>query len=58
MRILEQNELRFVAGGDGVLDVKNNNGYGNGSEFGPPPGHSGEHNPQLTEWNAGPKGDR
>jgi hypothetical protein len=58
MRILEQNELRFVAGGDGVPIFKNNNGYGNGAEAGPPPGESGEHNPQLTEWNSGPKGPR
>ena len=27
-------------------------------ERGPPPGNSGAHNPQLTSWNAGPKGAR
>jgi len=37
---------------------KNNNGYGNGPESGPPPGNSGDHNPQLTGWNRGPKGPR
>jgi hypothetical protein len=38
--------------------TKNNNGYGNGAESGPPPGNSGDHNPQLTSWNRGPKGPR
>ena len=38
--------------------TKNNNGYGNGPESGPPPGNSGDHNPQLTTWNSGPKGPR
>jgi len=38
--------------------TKNNNGYGNGAESGPPPGNSGDHNPQLTGWNRGPKGPR
>ena len=37
---------------------KNNNGYGNGPESGPPPGNSGAHNPQLLGWNRGPKGPR
>ena len=60
MRLLSQQETMFVAGG-GELDFsfgKNNNGYGNGPEAGPPPGQSGEHNPQLTSWNSGPKGPR
>jgi hypothetical protein len=62
MRILSENETTFVSGGctDEVCmpDVKNNNGYGNGAESGPPPGRSGEHNPQLTSDNSGPRGDR
>ena len=65
MRVLTPTEMSFVSGGclegcsEGCLpDVKNNNGYGNGAEFGPPPGHSGDHNPQLTEPNRGPRGDR
>lgn len=59
MRMLSQQEAAFVAGGDGVVYFgKNNNGYGNGPEAGPPPGQSGEHNPQLTSWNSGPKGPR
>ena len=37
---------------------KNNNGYGNGPESGPPPGNSGAHNPQLIEDNRGPRGPR
>jgi len=59
MRVLSHQEIAFVAGGDGVVVLgPNNNGYGNGPEAGPPPGHSGEHNPQLTDWNSGPKGPR
>lgn len=70
MRELETNEMFQVSGagsspqppsGDGcdcTCKVKNNNGYGNGAESGPPPGHSGDHNPQLTTWNSGPKGPR
>ncbi len=38
--------------------TKNNNGYGNGPESGPPPGNSGAHNPQLIEDNRGPRGPR
>jgi hypothetical protein len=38
--------------------TKNNNGYGNGAESGPPPGNSGAHNPQLTTANSGPRGPR
>lgn len=65
MRILDKDEIALVSGaGDelpplpGEEDVKNNNGYGNGGESGPPPGHSGDHNPGLTGWNSGPRGDR
>jgi hypothetical protein len=71
MRALTLHELSLVAGGtcvvngDGVMTCsddgaarKNNNGYGNGPESGPPPGNSGDHNPQLTEWNLGPRGLR
>lgn len=61
MRILSPIETSFVSGGCSEVclpDAKNNNGYGNGAEFGPPPGHSGEHNPQLTSDNKGPRGDR
>ena len=66
MRILSKVELAIVSGGSGeptdpppgTEDVKNNNGYGNGGESGPPPGHSGDHNPQLTGPNSGPLGDR
>jgi hypothetical protein len=60
MRVLSLQETTFVAGGgEGVVYFgPNNNGYGNGSEAGPPPGQSGEHNPQLTGWNSGPKGPR
>ncbi len=36
---------------------KNNNGYGNGAESGPPPGNSIS-NPQLLDWNLGKKGVR
>lgn len=62
MRILTDSETSFVSGGSEEIwnpfDVKNNNGYGNGAEAGPPPGHSGEHNPQLTSANEGPRGPR
>ena len=65
MRILNSLELARVSGGSGEptdppidTDTKNNNGYGNGGESGPPPGRSGDHNPGLTGWNEGPKGDR
>ena len=69
MRILTQNELAFVSGAgsscynpcDPCGDSKkrkNNNGYGNGAESGPPPGNSGAHNPQLLSNNRGPKGPR
>jgi hypothetical protein len=62
MRELLDLELGYVAGaGCGCSPcppTKNNNGYGNGAEAGPPPGHSGEHNPQLTSWNSGPRGPR
>jgi hypothetical protein len=69
MRALNISEVHQVAGGssEGGFEfppegsgpsAKNNNGYGNGAESGPPPGHSGEHNPQLTTWNSGPKGPR
>jgi hypothetical protein len=60
MRDLHDFELKLVsgAGSSACVSGKNNNGYGNGAESGPPPGHSGEHNPQLTTWNSGPKGRR
>ena len=60
MRILRHDELAFVAGGceEFCFPTKNNNGYGNGAEFGPPPGNSGAHNPQLIEDNLGPRGPR
>ena len=71
MRLLSLDECTFVAGGTGEGTFsfpetegsgetvgKNNNGYGNGAESGPPPGHSGEHNPQLTGPNSGPRGPR
>ena len=59
MRILSQAETSFVSGGCECLpDLKNNNGYGNGAEFGPAPGRSGAHNPQLLTDNSGPRGDR
>ena len=64
MRTLHDFELRFVSGAGGSCcdpcdtKNKNNNGYGNGPESGPPPGNSGDHNPQLTGWNRGPKGPR
>ena len=73
MYVLNKLETSLVYGGSGTggtvseLDgggtsyggrTKNNNGYGNGAESGPPPGNSGDHNPQLTSWNSGPKGPR
>lgn len=65
MRILKDHELAFVSGAGGSYDPcpsskkrKNNNGYGNGAESGPPPGNSGAHNPQLLGPNRGPKGPR
>ena len=70
MRELSHEEFGLVAGGTSELPpfpgtggevggtTKNNNGYGNGAESGPPPGNSGAHNPQLTSWNSGPKGAR
>ena len=63
MRTLLASELKFVTGAGGSCcdpcgKTKNNNGYGNGAESGPPPGNSGDHNPQLTTWNSGPKGPR
>jgi hypothetical protein len=67
MRNLEQNELYFVSGAgccppppccECDTRQKNNNGYGNGAEAGPAPGHSGEHNPQLLTQNSGKKGPR
>ena len=68
MRILKDHELAFVSGAGGSCydpcdpcapaKSKNNNGYGNGAESGPPPGNSGAHNPQLLGPNRGPKGPR
>ena len=69
MRLLSSNEFDLVSGGEGSEFVfefddapdtrqKNNNGYGNGAESGPPPGNSGAHNLQLTGWNSGPRGPR
>jgi hypothetical protein len=67
MRELETNEMFQVTGAGNspqppscecTCKTKNNNGYGNGAESGPPPGNSGDHNPQLTTWNSGPKGPR
>lgn len=62
MRNLHEFELDFVTGAGcspcAPAKSKNNNGYGNGAESGPPPGHSGDHNPQLLGWNRGPKGPR
>ena len=60
MRDLHQFELQEVsgAGSSPCPPTKNNNGYGNGAESGPPPGNSGDHNPQLTTWNSGPRGPR
>ena len=69
MRHLTRRELSLVSGAEGSEifwppegeeggSRKNNNGYGNGPESGPPPGRSGLHNPQLTSWNSGPRGPR
>jgi hypothetical protein len=66
MRILENHELALVTGAGesdccdpcGGRKRKNNNGYGNGPESGPPPGNSGAHNPQLLGPNRGPRGPR
>ena len=67
MRQLHDFELKQVSGAGGCYDPcdpcddgkrKNNNGYGNGPESGPPPGNSGAHNPQLIEDNRGPRGPR
>jgi hypothetical protein len=62
MRDLYETETRFVTGAGcspcPPTKTKNNNGYGNGAESGPPPGNSGAHNPQLTGDNSGPRGAR
>ena len=61
MRDLHQFELQHVSGAGSspcAPSRKNNNGYGNGPESGPPPGNSGDNNPQLTTWNSGPRGPR
>jgi hypothetical protein len=74
MRLLNSHELSQVSGAGGeptgsledlinslttpTCTKKNNNGYGNGAESGPPPGNSGAHNPQLLTWNSGKKGPR
>jgi hypothetical protein len=71
MRLLTSLEIAIVSGagselppfpGDGGDTTtgtgKNNNGYGNGAESGPPPGNSGDHNPQLLTWNSGKRGVR
>ena len=63
MRDLHQFELAQVSGAGSspcppTTKTKNNNGYGNGAEAGPPPGNSGANNPQLTTWNSGPRGAR
>ncbi|HEX8639620.1 MAG TPA: hypothetical protein VF704_00530 [Allosphingosinicella sp.] len=71
MRVLQDFELTQVSGGSSCDPCdpcdpccepsprrKNNNGYGNGAESGPPPGNSGAHNPQLIEDNRGPRGPR
>ncbi len=71
MRILNNDELRMVSGAEGSESSwpsesedstsrkrKNNNGYGNGPESGPPACNSGSRNPQLTTWNSGPRGPR
>jgi hypothetical protein len=72
MRLLGNDETTMVSGGarkggtstgeysgeyEGDSPTKNNNGYGNGAESGPPPGNS-VNNPQLTDWNSGKKGPR
>jgi hypothetical protein len=70
MRQLHDFELKQVSGAGGSCcdpcdpccdpepRRKNNNGYGNGPESGPPPGNSGAHNPQLLDDNRGPRGPR
>ena len=60
MRNLHEFEMEFVsgAGSSPCPPTKNNNGYGNGAESGPPPGNSGAHNPQLLTWNSGKRGAR
>ena len=60
MRDLIPFELDQVSGAgcSPTPPAKNNNGYGNGAESGPPPGNSGANNPQLHGQNLGPKGDR
>lgn len=71
MRDLDFSELNYVSGAcDSPTPptdcscpaptgkTKNNNGYGNGAEMGPPPGNSGAHNPQLLTANSGPRGPR
>ena len=66
MRNLHEFELDHVSGAGcspcpptcEPAKSKNNNGYGNGAESGPPPGNSGAHNPQLLTDNSGPKGAR
>ena len=71
MRELGSEEVLSISGagtttynGDGVVSTcpdtksKNNNGYGNGAEFGPPPGNSGAHNTHLLADNLGPRGVR
>lgn len=67
MRYLNETETKLVSGGgsscydpcyDPCARRKNNNGYGNGAESGPPPGNSGDHNPQLLGRNRGPRGPR
>ena len=71
MRLLSNQEMVLVSGGTGeptglppgvgddptTCTTKNNNGYGNGAESGPPPGNS-INNPQLLTWNSGKKGVR
>lgn len=64
MRDLLDLEFTYVSGaGTGCSPSppsasKNNNGYGNGAESGPPPGNSGDHNPGLLGDNLGPRGAR
>ena len=71
MRALHEFELSQVSGAGSSCNPcdpchepkhgrrrKNNNGYGNGPESGPPPGNSGAHNPQLLGPNRGPRGPR
>jgi hypothetical protein len=70
MRNLSLNELCRVAGGEIIpayetpdceptSKSKNNNGYGNGAESGPAPGHSGDRDSaQGFNANFGPRGER